>query len=354
MTTNSTNTLTTAAVQPLLKLLRSQGLNLDELSSADFNLRGGRLVSPRMSIAKFDRVLEQASRGLNMPNIGLTLGKRLELSNFYLLSFLLSGCHSGREMLTLLRRYYSLIISDSHAPDLFVGQQSIKLVFYVSEGSPFGTQARSELVASGVHNAGRAFGENLYKIQGVGFRNAPPTYRKELDEFFGIPVQFNQPHNWISFTSKFLDKPLMQANPAFFGALQRKAEQAMQSFGDLKEFSSKVMHVLYQWPESVPITKEAVAELLNTSSRTLTRRLQEEDCQFSTLLRDVRLEKAKQALEEGYTDVQQLAVDLGFSDRRGFERAFKQWTGETPASYRKSFFEQQAESHSIQSAQSAW
>ena len=61
----------------------------------------------------------------------------------------------------------------------------------------------------------------------------------------------------------------------------------------------------------MPITKEAVAELLSTSSRTLTRRLcKEENCQFSTLLRDVRLEKAKQTLEDGHADVQQLAIDL--------------------------------------------
>merc|ERR1712000_664895 len=108
-----------------------------------------------------------------------------------------------------------------------------------------------------------------------------------------------------------------------------------ERFGNLKPFSRKVMHILYQWPESIPITKESVAELLSTSSRTLTRRLQEERCQFSNLLKDVRLEKAKHALSNGHADVQQLAIELGFSDRRGFERAFKQWTGKTPAAYRR-------------------
>jgi len=52
-------------------------------------------------------------------------------------------------------------------------------------------------------------------------------------------------------------------------------------------------------------------------------------------VREVRLEKAKIALKSARTDVQQLALDLGFSDRRGFERAFKQWTGVTPAAYRR-------------------
>lgn len=350
MTTHSAQTLTTAAIKPLLHLLQDQGASIDEISGPSFNIRQGRIVNPRISITQFDRVLEQASKALNEPAIGLAIGRRLEFSSFYLLSFLLSGCHTGREVLTLLRRYYSLIISDSHAPDLFVGQQSIKLVFYVADGQSFGCQARSELVASGVHAAGKAFGNNLYQIYGVGFRHPAPHYRKALEDFFGVPVQFNQPHNWISFSSKLLDKPLMQANPALFGHLQQQAQEAVRNFGHLKEFSSKVMHVLYQWPDSIPITKEAVAELLNTSSRTLTRRLQEEGCQFSVLLRDVRLEKAKQALEEGYADVQQLAVDLGFSDRRGFERAFKQWTGETPAAYRKSFQEQTE----INIPQSAW
>jgi AraC-like DNA-binding protein len=329
---NASSTLTTAAVQPLLRLLESKGLSLNELLRAGSNPPSS--YSNRITISQFDRVMEQASKVLSEPAIGLLTGQTLEVSNFYLLAFLLSGCTTGREALTLMRRYYSLI-SDTHAPDLFVGQQSIKVMFYVAEGTPFGMQARSELIATGIHVAGRTFGDNLYQLQGVGFRSPPPIYKERLDKFFGVPVQYNQPHNWLSVSSKLLDKPLMQANPEFFGRLRRQAEQSMSRFGDMPEFSSRVMHILFQWPDTVPITKEAVAELLSTSSRTLTRRLQEENCQFSTLLRDVRLEKAKQALEDGHADVQQLAIDLGFSDRRGFERAFKQWTGKTPAAYRR-------------------
>jgi AraC-like DNA-binding protein len=148
-------------------------------------------------------------------------------------------------------------------------------------------------------------------------------------------VQYNQAQNWVSFSSKHLDSPLAYANPQLFSMLRSEAEQALARFSNLKTFSQRVMHILYQWPETVPMTKDAVAELLSTSSRTLTRRLQEEDCQFSTLVREVRLEKAKVALKSARTDVQQLALDLGFSDRRGFERAFKQWTGVTPAAYRR-------------------
>lgn len=335
MSTHSTSTLTTAALKPLLRLLESKQLTL-----ADVAPQGGeasvQLLGQRMSIPKFDRLLEQAGKVLNEPAIGLVAGQHMELSNFYLLCFLLSGCETGREALTLLRRYYSLI-SDTHSPDLFVGQQSVKLVYYIAEGTATACQARSEFIAASIHAAGKAFGPNIYQLQSVGFRFSPPAYRERLEQFFGVPVQYNQPHNWMSVSSKFLDQSLPQGNPELFRELRQQAEQAVAHFGNMQAFSSRVMHILHQWPDSIPITKESVAELLSTSSRTLTRRLQEENCQFSTLLRDVRLSKAKQALEDGHSDVQQLAIELGFSDRRGFERAFKQWTGKTPASYRKSF-----------------
>ena len=334
MSSHPTNTLTTAALQPLLRLLESKGFSGMDLLSPGQEARTEHVSSQRMSISQFDRLLEQASKLLNEPAIGLAAGQHLDLPSFYLLGFLLSSCQTGREALTILRRYYSLI-SDTRSPDLFVGHESIKVLYYVADGSAFGSHARSEFIAASIHTAGKAFGGSYYQVQGVGFRFPAPSYRDRLEQFFGIPIQYNQPHNWISFSGKLLDKPLAQANPELFNDLRRQAELSTTRFSQLQAFSRKVMHILYQWPDSIPITKEAVADLLSTSSRTLTRRLQEENCQFSSLLRDVRLEKAKQALERGHTDVQQLAIELGFSDRRGFERAFKQWTGETPAAYRR-------------------
>ncbi|MAK90735.1 MAG: hypothetical protein CMI13_05820 [Oleibacter sp.] len=334
MTAHPSNTITSAALQPLLKLMESKGYSSTDLLIREMDGRPEHISSQRIPISQFDRLLEQASKILGEPSIGFAAGQHLDLPSFYLLGFLLNNCHTGREALTILRRYYSLI-SDTRSPDLFIGQQSIKVVYYVAEGTAFGSHARTEYIATSIHTAGKAFGGHLYQIQGAGFCFPPPVYKDDLERYFGIPLQFNQPHNWISFSARLLDKPLSQANPELFAILKAQADKASERFGNLKPFSRKVMHILYQWPESIPITKESVAELLSTSSRTLTRRLQEEQCQFSNLLKEVRLEKAKHALSNGHTDVQQLAIELGFSDRRGFERAFKQWTGKTPAAYRR-------------------
>ncbi|MBE0484340.1 MAG: AraC family transcriptional regulator [Bacterioplanes sp.] len=335
MTPHPTSAMTTAVLLPLFELMERKGFACaDILSSAGLDDHILNDASQRISIPHFDRLLEQCSKLLNDPHIGLTLGQQLTIERFSMLGFLISGCQTGREVLAILRRYYSLI-SDAHTPDLFIGNDTVKLVFYVTEGLPFGTRARSELVAAGIHTLAKSLCGDFYHVKEVGLRGTPIGHADKIQRLFAAPVQFNQAHNWISFCGRHLNSPLMYANPERFAQLRQQADQALARFAHLPPFSQRVMHILHEWPESVPITKDAVADMLSTSSRTLTRRLQEENYQFSNLVKEVRLEKAKVSLRLYNADVQQLAIDLGFSDRRGFERAFKQWTGVTPAAYRR-------------------
>lgn len=335
MSPHPTSSMTTAVLTPLFEALENRGLSTSELlRSIDINADQALAPGQRMPIHQFDRLLEHLCKWLDDSSIGMQIGRHLDIRNFALLGFLLSSCQTAREALTILRRYYSLI-SDSRAPDIFTGHETIKVVFYVSPGSSAGNAARAELIASGIHTLGRSLGGKYYRLTGVGFSAPEPQHQQRLQDFFGLPLQYEQSQNWISFSSRHLDSPLYYGNPALFNELREQAERALNQFSQYRAFSRRVLYILHQWPENLPMTKDAVADLLSTSSRTLTRRLQEEDCQFSTLVKDVRLKKAKQALATTSTDVQQLAMELGFSDRRGFERAFKQWTGETPAAYRR-------------------
>ncbi|MDF1763853.1 MAG: AraC family transcriptional regulator [Oleibacter sp.] len=335
MSTISSKTMTTAALRPLLDIVERAGFSSKEILAAlGIDPCSVKSATQRISISHYDHLSEQISRLIDEPAIGLRTGQNLKMDAFFLLGFLIGGCSTPREALAVLRRYYALI-SDSRTPDFFIGQESVKVVFYVAEGSTFGTQNRAEFIASSIHSAGGAFGGSFYQLQEIGFRHPPPAYKDRLQKFFNAPILYNQRQNWTSFSAKYLDSPLSFANPSLFNMLRLEAEAALSKYGHLQDFSRRVMHILSEWPETVPMTKDAVAELLSTSGRTLTRRLQEEDCQFSSLVRDIRLKKASITLKETQTDVQQLAIDLGFSDRRGFERAFKQWTGMTPAAFRR-------------------
>jgi AraC-like DNA-binding protein len=48
----------------------------------------------------------------------------------------------------------------------------------------------------------------------------------------------------------------------------------------------------------------------------------------------VRVEEAKHLIEQHDTSISRIAADVGYHNRRSFERAFKKWTGVTPTEFR--------------------
>ena len=80
---------------------------------------------------------------------------------------------------------------------------------------------------------------------------------------------------------------------------------------------------------------QAIAEDLGMSARTLHRRLQAEGISYQELLDQVRLDIAAAQLASGRHSIVSIAERVGFSQPSTFHRAFKSWTGLTPAEYQQ-------------------
>ena len=52
-------------------------------------------------------------------------------------------------------------------------------------------------------------------------------------------------------------------------------------------------------------------------------------------MQDIRLALAKKYLLDPHLNLQQIALLLGYSEQSAFQRAFKQWTQQTPQNWRK-------------------
>ncbi|MFT7261485.1 MAG: AraC-like DNA-binding protein [Glaciecola sp.] len=333
MPINLHKTMTSIAVRPLLQLIDSCDIPLGDVLK-DTLLNENMLKNDRLPITSFDKLLNNIVRLTKQENIGFITGQKLELQYFSLLGFLLSRCETGRDALVTLRRYYRLL-SDSPAPEIFITKDQIKIIYPLTNGDDIAMRVRAELIATGVHSLGLALGGNLYQPIKMGFKHDKPKYFQQLADFFVMDIAYNQPECWISFTVNDIDQPLKHANSGLLNALRVKTDGLLNNDQNLNSISAEVRYILQEWPSQHTACKEAIAELLNTSLRTLTRRLQEENTQFSHLLKDVRMKKAQVKLKSDFIDIQELAHELGFSDRRGFERAFKHWTGSTPSSYNK-------------------
>lgn len=83
-------------------------------------------------------------------------------------------------------------------------------------------------------------------------------------------------------------------------------------------------------------TIEAVATALGLSVRTVQRRLESEGTTFGALLDETRREAALEYLRDPQIAIKEAAYRVGFSEPSTFYRAFRRWTGATPADYRRS------------------
>lgn len=81
-------------------------------------------------------------------------------------------------------------------------------------------------------------------------------------------------------------------------------------------------------------TVDAVAQQLHYSVRTLCRRLEAEGTTFQAIKDEVRRDVAIQRLTRSDDAIAAIAYDVGFDNPTAFHRAFRHWTGSTPAAYR--------------------
>lgn len=78
---------------------------------------------------------------------------------------------------------------------------------------------------------------------------------------------------------------------------------------------------------------DGAAALLNISARTLHRQLREEGASLQELKDEVRFERATELLNRTDKQVKQVAA-AGFRNEKSFTRAFREWTGISPAAFR--------------------
>lgn len=80
---------------------------------------------------------------------------------------------------------------------------------------------------------------------------------------------------------------------------------------------------------------EFVADRYGMSVQTLRRRLNNEGTSFRTVIEGIRRDLALRKLLKTNATVSAIAASLGYSETRAFTRAFNQWTGMSPRTYRK-------------------
>lgn len=174
------------------------------------------------------------------------------------------------------------------------------------------------------------------KLQEVAVKYPVPGDYLPMTESLGIPLQYDQTCDALSFSVHYLAQPVVRS----YAELQRIIDYfpfdisySGLAGGTLSERIRMLLLSTLQQQRPLP-SSEAVAQLFHISPATLRRRLREEAAHYSDIRVSCQREYAEHLLRHTGYAVQDIAIQLGFADDRAFRRAFRQWNGVSPSKFR--------------------
>jgi AraC-like DNA-binding protein len=167
-------------------------------------------------------------------------------------------------------------------------------------------------------------------------RPAPDDMSEYERSFPGVTLKFGAPFHGFAFNPVYADAPMPGADPALHALLRERVDALMALLSASRAIAPVVRRLVAQELRTGAPTAEGVARALRMSHRTMSRRLELEHTTFNAELDTVRREQALDLVSDCAVPLAEIAFRLRFSHIESFHRAFKRWTGLTPAAYRKS------------------
>jgi AraC-like DNA-binding protein len=163
---------------------------------------------------------------------------------------------------------------------------------------------------------------------------APPLHHADYAVLFPCTTTFNAAQASISFDARYLSLSLRRDEKALQAMLQNALPLTVLQYRRDRLLVQQVRQALANHPADTH-SAEGLSALLNVSPRTLHRQLREEGASLQALKDSVRRDRATELLLRTQRPIKQVAEEAGFMNEKSFIRAFKGWTGTSPAEYRR-------------------
>ncbi|WP_447748503.1 AraC family transcriptional regulator [Pseudomonas nicosulfuronedens] len=320
-------------VNTVLGAAQRQGVARDKLLRAAA-IAPAELEQERWPVDHITRLWRAAAQLTGDPGFGLKAGALVGPASFNVVSYLLQSAPTLREAIAVVQKYQRLI-SDGGRLQMIPGAHTSWLVYHPCQDRlPFSPQQIEAVLAAVVAFAHWNTGsfQPPLKVQFSHTRIGPMGGYHSV---FQCPVEFDQAFSGILLDNALLDAPLPQADAQLARVHQQHAAARLSALSP----ASELVDDLRRWIDSQlygqPPTRDRAAQALGLTPRTLARRMREQQLDFSTLLDQARRDAALHAVMYSSQALADIGQGLGFAEPSTFWRAFKRWTGATPAQWRQ-------------------
>lgn len=327
-------TIAICFVAAALQSVRGRALDADELL-ANVGLSSGLLQVPqaRVSAKHYGALWRTIALALDDEFFGQD-SRRMKAGSFAMLCHSVLGCKTLGQALDRSLRFYALILDDIAGKSVRDAGEA-RIVLHERVAGAGQRVFAHELLLMLLFGVSCWLVGRRIPILRTEFSYAEPAHSAEYRLMYCADLRFNRPHTLIAFEASYLDLPVVQNERSLKEFLRTAPESILLKYKNGSSLSARVRRRLRQFlPGEVP-DFEGLAEQLNMTPATMRRRLHEEGESYQSIKDQLRRDLAISYLSHSSRSVMDIALELGFSERSAFHRAFRKWTGASPGEFRR-------------------
>ena len=288
----------------------------------------------RVAVDKMRTLWEFAEQISGDDCIGLEAIKHISPTSFHAITYAHHASSSMRESLERLQKFSS-IISTAVGLDIHDEKDEVVVKFHMAEDifEP-NFHAIDAFMALMVEATQALLNNSANNILSVRLKRDKPKDTSRHEGIFNCPIYFNSDIYEIRLAKQFVDQLVPTGNAELVRINEQVMAEYLSRFNKSDIVASVYNALIELMPHGEP-TREKVAAVLGTSSRSLHRKLNELDTSYKVILDDTRKHLAMQYIKQSDLSITTITYQLGFLDSSSFSRSFKRWTGSSPSEYRK-------------------
>jgi AraC-like DNA-binding protein len=299
-----------------------EGLDLNESALAD--------PDSRLSIPTLAALVDRARALTGEPGLGFYIGLYRRLLGYEALGLASRSVGALRDALEFVVQYAPIVTS---AVTFKLNVEGSGAAFIIDENADFGSirdYACFSLLMSLWPVARILTRTNLNETVHLAFPE--PQYYSRFAHLMP-KTRFDQPRTQILFDASLLPLPIIALDRPALMLAREQCEREFTALGFRQAIVERVRSVLPK-PGGFRSLEE-VAAALHASPRTLRRQLAAKRVGYFKILEHERREKALLLLRSSTLTLEEVSEYVGYATVSNFIRAFRRWTGETPAAYRR-------------------
>lgn len=326
-----------AALRQYLRAARAQNLPIESLLD-EIGLSHALAESneSKISGADFQRVIHALCNLSRSPVFGLETGDYVEPGSYSVLGYITMSCATLGEAIERIAPYEKLV-GDMGLTRVRLVDNNIHIIWQCAYTDPTVRPQMVDNIFASWINFGRWLSDTA-KVAPIEVRlerrSPAPEYNSAYQQRWQCPVIFDAADNRIIVDRNLLDTPLRQPDPSLRRTLEAHARSQMADMSDDIALLTRVRNAIRRQLLQGVTRQDLIAEQLGMTTRTLQRKLSQEDASYQILLDDVRQASAEDYLINSAISIPEIAHRLGFSETTSFHRRFKARTGITPGEFR--------------------